>query len=149
MEKGVEQLAQRSAARRGSLWLLAVGMLGGGMLLLLLWLVDPRQVALPLCILHQATGLHCPGCGATRATHELLHGRLLSALQDNALWVLSLPVVLYGAASETQRRVWGRALPGDLARRPGLLLLIATVALVFGVLRNVPCSPFDLLVPPG
>ncbi len=148
MHKGVEQLARRSAPRRGALWLLAVGMLGGGVLLLL-WLVDPRQVALPLCIFHRATGLHCPGCGATRATHELLHGRVFSALQDNALWVLSLPVVLYAVASETRRRVWGRALPGDLARRPRLLLLIAAVAAVFGVLRNVPGSPFDLLAPPG
>ena len=148
MTKQVTQPAEPIGGRRCAPWLALAAVLAGAVLFLL-WQVDPRQVAVPLCVFHQATGLHCPGCGATRATHELLHGRLLSALQDNALWVLSLPVVLYGAASETQRRVWGRALPGDLARRPGLLLLIATVALVFGVLRNVPCSPFDLLVPPG
>lgn len=148
MPKNAAQLAEPRPGPRRAPWLVPVAMLGGGVLLLLWW-VDPRQVAVPLCVLHQATGLHCPGCGATRATHELLHGRLFSALQDNALWVLSLPVVLYGVASETRRILRGRALPGDLLRRPRLLFLIAAVALVFGVLRNIPCFPFSMLAPPG
>jgi len=148
MTNDIAQLAETPPRPRHAWWLVPVAILAGAVLFLLWW-VDPRQVALPLCALHQMTGLHCPGCGATRATHELLHGHLLPALRDNALWVLSLPLVLYAVASETRRTVWGRALWGDPARRPRLFALIVAVAVVFGVLRNVPCSPFDLLAPPG
>jgi hypothetical protein len=144
---GRARLVGSSSGRRHAAWLAAVAV-GAGGVLFLLWWVDPQQAALPLCALHQATGLHCPGCGATRATHELLHGRLLWALRDNALWVLSLPLVLYAAASEIRRRVWGRTLPGDLLRRPRLLAVMVAAAVVFGVLRTIPWSPFDLLAPP-
>ncbi len=133
---------RRRIARR---WAVLAAAVGG--LLVLLWWVDPRQVPLPLCTLHRATGLYCPGCGATRATHDLLHGRLIWALQDNALWVLSIPLVLYAAASETARLLRGRALPGDLARSRRLLTAIVVAAAIFGVLRNIPSPPFDLLTP--
>lgn len=115
----------------------------------LLWHVDPRQWPMPLCAFHRITGLHCPGCGATRATHELLHGRLGSALQCNALWVLSLPLVVYFCISEAVRLGRGRALPGDLLRRPWFLGAVIATAVVFGVLRNIPVEPLVWLVPPG
>ena len=118
-------------------------------LLVLLWWIDPREVAVPLCALHYATGLHCPGCGATRATHDLLHGRLASALRHNGLWIFALPAVLYAVAGEIRRTLWGRTLPGELIRNPRFFTLMVILALIFGVLRNVPCWPLDLLAPPG
>ncbi|MHC4177837.1 MAG: DUF2752 domain-containing protein [Planctomycetota bacterium] len=139
------QAAEPMTQGRRLRWLALTAIAGAA--LFLLWWVDPRQVAVPLCWFHRMTGLHCPGCGATRATHELLHGRLSSALRDNALWVFSLPLVLYAVASETRRRVWGRTLWGDPLRNPQFLALIAAAALVFGVLRNIPCAPFNLLIP--
>jgi hypothetical protein len=142
------QLAEPSGRLRHASWLVPLVVLASAALILLWWF-DPRQVAVPLCALHQVTGLHCPGCGATRATHELLHGRLLSALQNNALWVLSLPLVLYTVACETRRRIWGRELWGDPLRKPRLIALFVAAAVIFGVLRNVPCVPFTLLAPPG
>jgi len=93
------------------------------------------------------TGYYCPGCGATRATHHLLHGRLLKALDENALWVLSLPLVLYGAASEVRRAWCGRPLPGDIARQRWLILGFGAVVVLFGLLRNLPGEPFEWLAP--
>ena len=148
MTKELAQLAERVPGQRRAWWLCGAALLVGAVLVLLWW-VDPRQVAVPLCVFHQVTGLHCPGCGATRATHDLLHGRLLSALQQNALWILSLPLVLYAVASEARRAVWGRTLRGDLIRNPRFFALIVALALVFAVLRNVPFFPLDLLAPPG
>ncbi|MGO8690022.1 MAG: DUF2752 domain-containing protein [Thermoguttaceae bacterium] len=113
-----------------------------------LWWVDPAGLHLPLCQLHTMTGLHCPGCGAVRATHELLHGHLLSALHDNALWVAVLPVGMYAGLSEWRRRRWGRPLCGDLSRRRWPLVVLAVAAVLFFVLRNVPVYPFWLLAPP-
>lgn len=112
-----------------------------------LWVVDPARWGVPLCGLNRLTGLYCPGCGATRATHELLHGRLLAALHANALWVLGLPLVLYAAASEIRRQCWGRPLPGDPARNRWLLFGAGIIVLLFGALRNLPWEPFTWLAP--
>lgn len=62
---------------------LTVAVLGlGGVL----FFCDPTQhVFYPVCLFHAMTGLDCPGCGATRAAYQLLHGHLLRALRDNAL----------------------------------------------------------------
>ena len=120
-----------------------------GTLLLLLWWFDPRQLALPLCGFHTMTGLHCPGCGITRATHELLHGRCFAALHQNALWVLALPLIVYAVMSEVRYLVWGWPLLGNPARRPWLLVGFGVAAFVFAVARNVPWYPLNLLAPLG
>jgi hypothetical protein len=60
-----------------------------------LFTVDPsRHAVYPECLLYNATGFYCAGCGATRAMYALLHGRVLVALHDNALFVALLPFVL-------------------------------------------------------
>ena len=128
--------------------LIVLGLLTG-VAIAVLWLVDPRQVALSSCSLHEVTGLYCPGCGATRATHQLLHGELISALRYNALWVLSLPVALYCISSELRRLARGRPLPGDPVRNRWFLVGAFAVAVLFGLLRNLPMYPFVLLVPPA
>ncbi len=42
----------------------------------------------PPCMLHQLTGLYCPGCGGTRAVMALMEGRWVSSFFYH-------PVVLY------------------------------------------------------
>ena len=37
------------------------------------------------CVSKTISGLDCPGCGAQRAFHELLHGNLIKAAQLNLL----------------------------------------------------------------
>jgi len=137
--------AQKSAARQAIIW----AVVGAALLLVLaaLWLVDPAEWHVPVCGLYRTTGFYCPGCGATRATHELLHGRLLAALHENALWVLGLPLVVYAAASEVCRQCWGRALPGDLTHNGWVILGAGILVVLFGVLRNLPWEPFTWLAP--
>lgn len=113
----------------------------------LLWRFDPREVRLWVCMFHATTGFYCPGCGATRATHELLHGRLLAALRDNAFWVMVLPLVAYTAVGEVLRLTQGRGLRYAPLARPRLLITLAVAGLLFGVLRNIPGYPWTLLVP--
>ena len=108
------------------------------LLLGLLWWFDPAETNVPLCTFHTLTGLDCPGCGATRATHELLHGRLLAALHYNALWIFSLPLTAYLVISEMRVLACHRPLPGDLPRRVWFWLAITTVAIIFFVVRNLP-----------
>ncbi len=108
------------------------------LLLGLLWWFDPAKMNLPMCTFRALTGLECPGCGATRATHELLHGHLLAAWRYNALWVLLLPVAIYAGVSELRTLAGRRPLPGDLARQPWFWVAIFAAATVFFVVRNLP-----------
>jgi hypothetical protein len=116
-----------------------------------LFLVDPnRHSVYPSCLLFRATGIYCAGCGATRALYALLHGDILRAIHDNALFVGALPfiagflgVYLWQAWREN---AWpDRTLePRSLVRNgAGIFLLM----LVFMALRNIPGAPFDLLRP--
>lgn len=58
--------------------------------------LDPTRVAIfPPCLFHQLTGLDCPGCGAQRALHQLLHGHLIAAIRLNAMFVISLPLLAW------------------------------------------------------
>src|SRR5947208_1463571 len=63
------------------------------------FLFDPARVAIfPPCLFHQFTGLDCPGCGAQRALHQLLHGNVIAALRLNAMFVASLPLCAWFGA---------------------------------------------------
>lgn len=101
---------------------------------------DPFTQNLPLCPTYHLTGLHCPGCGASRAVHALLDGDLPLALQNNALVMTALPVVAAGFVLWTLRRVRGRRPTVDLPRAAVLGLL--GLVLVFTVARNVPAFWF-------
>jgi hypothetical protein len=48
----------------------------------------------PRCLFYACTHLLCPGCGGTRALHELLHGNLPGALHYNALLTALAPFAL-------------------------------------------------------
>ena len=95
----------------------------------------------PVCQFHRLTGLNCPGCGMTRALYALLHGDLLTALRDNALLVLAIPLLLargvWFAVKKSQGRPVDSFVPGKY------LWLLLVLALVFTVLRNLP--PFAFL----
>ena len=94
------------------------------------------------------TGLHCPGCGGTRAGHALANFRIGDALKKNALLVVLLPFLVVGIALEGLAWVQGRDYRGPRVRLPrGLSWWLPGVIIGFWILRNVPMWPFDLLAP--
>jgi len=96
---------------------------------------DPTRVSFfPPCLFHLLTGWDCPGCGAQRALHELLHGDIIAALRLNAMFVLSLPLAAW-FGPQWAWRVWQRR---PLMANPKWLCYYAAAWLVFGVLRNLP-----------
>ena len=103
---------------------------------LVLYFFDPTtyHAFYPRCLFHQMTGMFCPGCGSLRAAHQLLHGRLVSALHFNALLVLSLPLGVWMAARQGLARLGGRP-PTDLFQTVMLWTGLVVVVL-FGLLRN-------------
>jgi hypothetical protein len=125
---------------------LALGILLGAVASLVLFSFDPREYHFyPICFFHKTTGLLCPGCGALRATHQLLHGHLAAAFHFNPMLVASLPFSFwFGARFAVQK---ARNQPVSLGLRPGWLWLVLAAVLVVSVLRNLPGAPFALLRP--
>ena len=113
---------------------------------LVLFCFDPRQYHFyPVCFFHQTTGLLCPGCGALRALHQLLHGHLAAAFRFNPVLVVSLPS--WPGSARGMRWQKARNQPASLGLRPVWLWLILAAVLVVSVLRNLPGAPFALLRP--
>jgi len=94
----------------------------------------------PVCLFHKLTGLNCPGCGGTRAAYQLLHGHLLNALRDNALFIFALAGLMVRGAWFAARKM--RHQPATLGVPPKALWAFLAVAVVFSVLRNLPMFSF-------
>ena len=94
----------------------------------------------PVCEFHELTGLNCPGCGGTRAAYQLLHGHLVRALHENALFVLSLAALAGRSAWFALRKA--RSRPAIPFLPPWILWTFLFVAVVFTVLRNLPVFSF-------
>jgi hypothetical protein len=102
-----------------------------------LFFFDPaRHGFYPVCLFHKLTGLNCPGCGATRAAYQLLHGHLIQALRDNALFILTLTSLVAWSAWLASEKIRNR--PAAFVVSPRVLWLFLTATFVFTVLRNLP-----------
>ena len=106
--------------------------------LVLLYLFNPVEHGFfPKCVFHSLTGLDCPGCGGLRATHQLLHGNIVGAVQLNPLFVMLLPVGGFFAFRQVFYLLTRRWLPQPFQRAQWAMFL-AVVIIAFGVLRNLP-----------
>lgn len=100
----------------------------------------------PPCPVRYLTRWYCPGCGSLRALHQLLHGNLRAAWAMNPLTMMLLPFLAYGLASFSLFEFRGRGLPQPFLRAVWIQALCAAIVL-FGIARNLPLYPFDLLAP--
>lgn len=105
--------------------------------------IDPYRPRAVGCPVHAMTGGWCPGCGSTRAVHELLHGDVAASVACHPLVVVLVAFVGYLAASAYARahlpasspmRRWARH-PTELPA--GVLYGIAAVFVALTVVRNV------------
>ena len=102
------------------------------------------------CLIHQSTGLYCPGCGMMRAIDAMLRLDFYAAVRYNLLSVILLPVIAVLLAFEARRYLYGKE------KRRGKWELILSVALIaialaYCILRNVPqfafLQPMELCLP--
>ena len=127
--------------------MLAAMLVLGAAAVVLLSVCDPASSGIfPPCPLRYLTGLYCPGCGSLRAIHHLLHGNLRQAWAMNPLTVLLLPFIAYGLASEALFALRGLRLPSVMLPGTSIRALCAVIIL-FGIARNLPLHPFNLLAP--
>ena len=133
------------SSRKNRLWAGICAVTGAAILMLDFF--DPATSGLfPPCPLRYLTGWYCPGCGSLRALHQLLHGNLAAAWALNPLTVILLPFLAYGIASYAVFEIRGRHLPRLFLPAVSIRVLGAVIIL-FGIARNIPFYPFDLLAP--
>ena len=85
------------------------------------------------CIFHEVTGLHCPGCGGTRAVISLMKLDLHQALRYNMLVVMLIPlfIILF-----TLKNIFKVKIP------EWVWYILIVILVVYGVLRNIPYFSF-------
>jgi hypothetical protein len=131
----VTELFTPSRPHRGiaTLWLLLAIAAGA-----VLYLFDPSANRLfPECPFRALTGFLCPGCGTTRALHQLIHGKIMAAIQLSPLLVIVAPILGYAAISTCLLVLRGRPLPQPRIHGTWIWALLA-ILIGFGVLRNTP-----------
>lgn len=100
------------------------------------------------CGLYRFTGFLCPGCGGQRALHHLLHGEFLTALKDNAVFVVGLPFLIYLYFVCVRVYIFNDLKYSNsfvFSSKFGYSILI--ILLIFFILRNIPVYPFTYLLP--
>ena len=97
----------------------------------------------PPCVFHWLAGLFCPGCGSTRAIHQLLHGNLAGAFDLNPLLVALIPVIAVVYLLDRLGNAPGRSVLSN----PIFAWSMVAVVVSFAVLRNLPFPLFERLAP--
>ena len=100
-----------------------------------------RSGFFPLCPFRLFTGLTCPGCGTTRALHELMHGHFVAAFMLNPLLLLALPFVIYAFLRYSAIAMRGSVPPRNALPAP-YIYAIFFVIVGFWIFRNTPLYPF-------
>lgn len=140
-------LSQNSALPTSGRLLAAAGLVGIASASAAVWYFDPsKSNFFPVCPLFSLTGFACPGCGLTRGFHALFHGDLYTAVDFNALTPLFALIFAFLVASLVSVAARGKGLV-RLSASPVYLFGLLILLLTFGVLRNLPYSPFTFLYP--
>ena len=108
--------------------------------------VDPNSPGhYPVCPLKALTGIDCPACGGLRCVHDLTHGDIVGALDQNLLVVILLPIIVVLLAVFLLRRWTGRTkelTDAVVQRQKYIVFTLIAVGIVFSVVRNLPFVPF-------
>ena len=111
-----------------------------------LTVVDPSERSvLPACPFHAATGLWCPGCGLTRATHALIHFDVAAMAGFNVFAPLVLAALTVAWFSWMRVSLGGEPVQW-LRRVPNAAwITVAVVGVAFAIARNT--DQFSALAP--
>ena len=102
---------------------------------------------LPDCLFHKFTGLHCPGCGMTRAANATLHGHLGAAFRFNPVGMILLPLACSVSGWSFSAGSGESRCRSALKSGRGEPVVILWIVVGFWISRNLPWWPFTLLAP--
>lgn len=110
------------------------------------WFDPSGESFFPVCPLYKVTGFACPGCGMTRSFHALVHGDIIGAFRFNLFMPLMLGFIAYIFVSLTLLAIRGKSLSFEIFS-PRITWTIFVLLMIFGVVRNIPVYPFNILFP--
>lgn len=109
---------------------------------LYLYVFEPGRTGFfPLCPFRLLTGLTCPGCGSTRAMHQLMHGHIETAFTLNPLLLIALPLLLLYLIRHTAYVMRGKVPPKNVLPAPYIYAMFVAIV-SFWIFRNTPFYPF-------
>jgi uncharacterized protein DUF2752 len=107
-----------------------------------LFVFDPAKSGFfPICLFRFFTGFTCPGCGTTRALHQILHGHFLNAFMLNPLFFLLSPLILFALLRYSVVVLRG-GVPRQNVLPAQYIYALFFVILGFWIFRNTPFYPF-------
>ena len=107
-----------------------------------LFVFEPGKTGIfPVCLFRFVTGYTCPGCGTTRALHQLLHGHFLAAFELNPLFLFAIPFMLYALVRYSVIVMRG-GVPRQNTLPASYIYALFFVVLSFWIVRNTPFYPF-------
>lgn len=116
-------------------------------LALIIWLLrefPPTKYGwMPQCVFYQTTGLHCPGCGGTRAVTAMAQGNFGLAIRCNPFLTIGLPGILLFVWWQRRRRLRGKS---TFRWTAWFLFVVVTT---FFIARNLPSPTRSPWAPPN
>ncbi len=107
-----------------------------------LFVFEPGKTGFfPVCIFRLLTGFTCPGCGSTRAMHQLLHGHVLAAFMLNPLFLIAIPFLLFALLRYSVVVMRG-GVPRQNSLPASYIYALFFVVLSFWIFRNTSFYPF-------
>jgi len=107
-----------------------------------LYMFEPGKTGFfPVCLFRLCTGLTCPGCGSTRAMHQILHGHFATAFMLNPLFLLAIPFLLFAFLRYSVIVMRG-GIPRQNALPARYIYALFVIVLSFWIFRNTPFYPF-------
>jgi hypothetical protein len=107
----------------------------------LFWFEPGKSGFFPICLFRFLTGFTCPGCGTTRAMHQILHGDFLTAFTLNPLFLLAIPFLLFALVRYSVVVLRG-GVPRPNSLPAAYIYALFFIVLSFWIFRNTPFYPF-------
>lgn len=100
-------------------------------------LIISFDIGIP-CVFYEITGLYCPGCGITRLCLSLFEGDVYQAFRYNPIIFIDLPILfilfvlnIFFKKNKNIKKIT------DV-----IIIFLATITIIFGVIRNIPIFSF-------
>lgn len=89
------------------------------------------------CVIHEITGLYCPGCGITRAIFYLLDLKPIEAIKSNILMFILSPFIIIYLINYIKIYLQNKNEDPSKIFPKKLWYTLLVITIIFGIIRNI------------